>query len=73
MGSGMKGSTTEDNQVSLPEWRKKLIERVFSVQGSSEHNLGQTVQIVQYVKLTINLASSFCNTTGLLVLSVREI
>lgn len=31
MGSGMKGNTTEDNQVSLPEWRKKLIEREFSL------------------------------------------
>ena len=45
-------------------WKK-----VGFAQGSTEHNMGQTAQIVQYVKVTVNLASSSCNTTRLLELS----
>lgn len=40
MGSGNKWSTAGDTKASLPGWRKKLIERVFSVKGSSEHGFG---------------------------------
>lgn len=46
---------------------------VCSVQRSSEHNLCQTARIDIMHKITINLASSSCNTTGLLVLPIREI
>lgn len=46
---------------------------VSSVQGSSEHNLCQTAQTDMVHKITINLVSSSCNTTGLLVLPIRKI
>lgn len=44
--------------------------RVYSVQGSDEHNLGQTAQTVKYVKVRISLASSSCNTA--VVISIKE-
>lgn len=73
MGSENKWNTAGDTQTSLPGWMRKLIERVFSVQGSSGHGFGQTAQIVQYVKVMVSLAASSCNTTGLLVLLIKEI
>lgn len=73
MGSGIKVTAARDTQASLPGWRRKLTEREFALFKDHVNVIWAKQLRLSNMSKIVNLASSSCNSTGLLGLPIREI